>query len=81
MEVQTPSAARGSLPRRPMYAVSIMEMSGSAIEATSAGSANSKVGFVHEYLGVGFCILMLSLLDTAADADEMSGERRFLCAK
>jgi len=56
-----------------------MERRGSAIDATSAGNASCKVGFVHAYLGLGMS--MLSLFDTAANADGMDGGRRFLCEK
>jgi hypothetical protein len=56
-----------------------MERRGSAIDATSAGNASCKVGFVHAYLGLG--ISMLSLFAKAADADEIDGRRRCLCEK
>ena len=62
-----------------MYAVSIMLMSGSAIEAKRAGIASSKVGLVHAYLELGMS--MMSLFETAADAVEMNGDRRCLCEK
>jgi len=56
-----------------------MERRGSAIDATSAGNASCKVGFVHAYLGLGMS--MLSLFATAADADEIDSGRRCLCEK
>ena len=59
-----------------MYAVSIIETSGSVIDARSDGNASCKVGFVHAYLGLG--ILLLSSLfatATAADVVEMNVAR------